>query len=465
MAGLDELIGKLMEARPELTREEILSQIAAKKDKIGAGYLTDQGAIFLVAGDHNVQIADQAAASLEIKDLYSGAKEVSLEARIMSMSPATQFTRKDGSASFRRTMTVYDSNATARVTLWDEKAKLGVLDGLKPGDLVRIVKAYVRSDIDGSHTLNLGDGSDVEASGSESGIPPLESIIKDVGEVGEGQKNIAVSGTLEGTINTMRFTNSRGQPGKALRMRLKGKDGRAMKVVIWGKDEEGLPSVIPQDAQVRLLGASVKSGRQEPEIHGNEATSVQVDGGSDPEPVTVRILNVTRLEKGGSMILGTDSKGALYKIKDTSDSAAAGAEGDILECMPSRVQGSSLTLDEKSYARKVDDDGSIPGPAKVRTRIGDVKAGSSYCIEAIILKVPERRDVQTKTGDSVPLAEVFVEDDTGQIWVKGWRRQASMVERCVPGEIVRVVGADARPGLEGRTELVLGAFSSITKKD
>ena len=51
-------------------------------------------------------------------------------------------------------------------------------------------------------------------------------------------------------------------------------------------------------------------------------------------------------------------------------------------------------------------------------KINDIKIDASYCIEAIVLKVPERREVQTKSGESIALSEMFVEDDTGQIWVK-----------------------------------------------
>ena len=40
-------------------------------------------------------------------------------------------------------MTVYDNGGTVSVKLWDEKANLPGIENLKPGDLVRIVKAYV----------------------------------------------------------------------------------------------------------------------------------------------------------------------------------------------------------------------------------------------------------------------------------------------------------------------------------
>ena len=64
--------------------------------------------------------------------------------------------------------------------------------------------------------------------------------------------------------------------------------------------------------------------------------------------------------------------------------------------MPSKVYGNSITLDENSFVRKLDNDDSIPSLSKIRTKINDVKVDGSYCIESIILKVPERRESSNK---------------------------------------------------------------------
>ena len=130
-----------------------------------------------------------------------------------------------------------------------------------------------------------------------------------------------------------------------------------------------------------------------------------------------------------------------------------------------KIFWNSITLDENSFVRKLDNDESIPSLSKLRTKISDVKVDESYCIEAIVLKVPERREVQTKSGESIALSEMFVEDDTGQIWVKGWRNQARIIDKCELGEIISITGLNAKAGLEGRIELFVSPFSKITKKN
>jgi len=381
------------------------------------------------------------------------------------MSPAKQFSRKDGSPFYLRTMTVYDTNSTASVKLWDEKANIPGIENIKPGDLIKIIKAYVKSDLNGEPTINVGSGSNLEAIDNESDIPDIDSITKDVSESKEGQKDLVLSGIIDGMITGMEFTNSLGQPRKALRMRLKGKDGNVMRVVLWGQDESVIPNMISQDAKVRLLGVKVKSGNQGMEIHGNESTIIEIEGGKEIEPIITRILSISTNENGKKMILGVDKNKNLLNIGDFSNSTNIFNEGDVIELMPSKVYGNSITLDDNSFVRKLDEDNTILSLSKLRTKINDVKVDGNYCIEAIVLKVPERREVQTKSGESIALSEMFVEDDTGQIWVKGWRNQARLIEKCELGEIISITGLNARPGLEGRIELFLTPFSKITRKN
>ncbi len=465
MSEFENLIEKLLEQKPELTKEVVEEQIKQKKEKIGAGYLTDQGALFLIASDYGVTLSEPLKVEMSLKDLYAGAREISLETRVLNLSPAKQFSRKDGSPFYLRTMTVYDENSTASVKLWDEKANLPGVENLKPGDLIKIIKAYVKSDLDGSPTINIGSGSNIETADTESEIPTIDTITKDISELQEGQKDLVISGITDGLISGMEFTNSRGKPGKALRMRLKGKDGNAMRVVLWGKDESSIPNMISQSAKVRLLGVKVRSGNQGLEIHGNDATIIEIEGGKEAEPVIVRVLSISTTENDKKMILAVDNKKNTYNIIDFANSTTICVEGDVIECMPSKVYGNSITLDENSFVRKLDNDESIPSLSQLRTKINDVKVDRNYCIESIILKVPERREVQTKSGESIALSEMFVEDDTGQIWVKGWRNQARIIDKCELGEIVSITGLNAKAGLEGRIELFLTAFSKITKKN
>ena len=294
MSEFEELISKLLEKVPELSRSVIEERINEKKEKVGAGYLTDQGAIFLVAADLGVSLEQTQKTEVELKDLYIGAKEVTLQGRVLNISPTKQFTKKDGSSFSLRTITVYDNNSTASVKLWDEKANLPGIEELKPGDLIKIIKAYVKSDLTGAPTINIGSGASIETSDSQSDIVSIDSKIDDVSTIKEDQKDIIVSGKLGSAMNVMEFTNSRGKPSKALKFRLRGENNNLINVVLWGKDESILPKMILQDAKVKLFGVRTKTGMQGLEIHGNDATVLDVDGDTEIQPVVVRLVEVKK---------------------------------------------------------------------------------------------------------------------------------------------------------------------------
>ncbi len=457
-------MSKLLETVPELSRAVIEEKIKEKKDKIGAGYLTDEGAIFLVASDLGISLEQSQKTEIELKDLFVGAKEVTVESRIMNISPTKQFTKKDGTPFLLRTMTVYDSGSTVSVKLWDEKANLPGIENLKPGDLIKIIKAYVKSDLTGSPTINLGSGSTIEASESNTNIPTLDSITVDASTAKEDQKDLVMSGSINGMINLLEFTNSRGQPSKALKFRIRGEDGNNLNVVLWGKDESVLPKMINPNAKVRLLGVRTKNGNQGLEIHGNDATIIEMEGGKEVEPILLRILSVESTNSGENIVLGADKSKNLFRINDISNQLTIFSNDDVLECMPSRVFGNVIRLDQDSFVRKIDDE-DVPKISDLRTKVSEIKEGSEYCIEAIILKAPEKREIQTKNGESILLSEMFVEDDSGQIWIKGWRDQASLLDRCSLGDIVSILGVNAKSGLEGRIELFLRPYSKIIKKN
>jgi replication factor A1 len=465
LSEFESLLNKLLEQKPELSRSDIQEMINKKKEKIGAGYLTDQGALFLIASDLGVSLNEPLKVEMGLKDLYVGAKEITLETRVMNVYPAKQFSRKDGTQFLLRTMTVYDSDSRAKVKLWDEKANLPGIENLKPGDLVKIIKAYVKSDMTGTPIINVGSGSNLETSGTESNIPLLDSITDDVSTVKENQQNLVVSGTLDGSVRMSEFTNFKGQPGKALHLRLKGKNGAITRVVLWNTDEKSIPKMITSGARTRLIGVKTKMGQQGIEVHGDEGTVIEIEGANEIQPLIVRVLSITKNDFGNNLILGADQKKKLLNITDFEGISKDLKVGDVIECMPTKAYGNSVTLEKDALVRKTNDE-NIPTLTDMRTKIRDIKpSDSTYCIEAIILKMPERREIQTKAGESVALSEMFIEDETGQIWLKGWRNQARLLDQFSQGEIVSITGVTAKAGLEGRTELFLTPFSQITKKN
>jgi replication factor A1 len=247
-------------------------------------------------------------------------------------------------------------------------------------------------------------------------------------------------------------------------MTLKGNDDKLTRVVLWGKDESLLPKIISQNAKVRLFGVRTKEGNQGIEIHGNEATIVEIEGSKETKPIILRIAIVKRDQQEKTTAIGIDSEKNIVYVSDSSNMLDSINNGDVIECMPSKIRTNYLTIDNDSFLKKIDDEQNIPTLSDLRTKISEINPGNDYCVEAIILKAPESREIQTRNGETILLAEMFVEDDTGQIWIKGWRNQAKLLQGYSIGEVISITSVNAKAGLEGRTELFLTPISIISKR-
>lgn len=467
MGEYESAINSILEGRPEISRTALDELIAEKLKKVGGGFLTSRGAVHLVAADLGVKVAKSGNITADLKDAQDGAKEISLRTRVMNISPVREFTGKDGSPGAIRTMTVYDNNSRMSVKLWNDKANLPEIDQIRSGDMIKIIKAYVKADLNGSPAINIGSGATLERDeNQETDIGGIDILEIDAGAITEDGRNMVISGKIDGQVSDSEFTRKTdGKRGTVLRMSIRGKEGNPIRAVLWGKTKNDIPKFIPTGASVRLIGVDAKSGNQGTEIHGNDATLLEVDGSNDVPPKMVRIISKVD-GVSGSMILGADADSNLVFISDTANMTSKFALDDIVELMPTTAFGGSLVLDATSYARRVDaSDTKIPMRKDMCTEIGAIKVDKTYVIKAIVLKIDERRDIQTRAGDTISLVEMYVEDSTGPIWVKGWREQSDILAKCQPGEIYEITGLNARAGMEGRIDLMLSPYSSLVRQD
>lgn len=475
-ADFQKMVEVLLSQKPEISAEQIRDMIDEKKRKIGAGYLTDQGALFLVAADLGISFENIPKSQSGIKDLYIGAKDVSITARIMNIYPIRKFTKKDTNEESRnRTLTIYDKESSVKLKLWDNQTSIPDEIGLKPGDLVKVSQGYVKSGLDGRPTINLGSNGTIEKlSDSDSPIPNIDTKLTTVDDVREPQDNVVIVGKVKSNPRISEFTNIRGQQNKSLQMQISNEDGsRTLRVVIWNVEEERIPKVFNTGARVKFIGVKIKQGNPQYgkgdfEIHGDEGTSLEFFGAQEEiEVMPLRILSIGRESGRGNVnCLAIDRGGKFVSL--TLDSTLVNEEMTpevMIECVPSRIFGTSITLSkDESYIRIIDDDPSFPRLAMLESKIKDVQLSDNpFIIEAIVLQSPNMTEVNTKAGEVVPVTDTLLGDDTGEIRLVGWRSQSSSVNQVNVGDRIKVIGATANNGREGKVELTLKPHSSIVK--
>jgi ssDNA-binding replication factor A large subunit len=468
------MIEIVLQEKPEINAEMVKDLIEEKKKTIGAGYLTDQGALFLVAADLGISFENAPKMNSGIKDLYVGAKEIGVTGRVMNIYPTRKFVKKETQEEIKnRTITIYDNDSAVKIKLWDLITDFPEERGLKPGDLVKITRGYVKASLSGRPLVNLGSSSSIEIiDGSNSDIQDINSVTISVDEIEQPRENAVIAGRISSNPRISEFTNGRGERSKLLQLQISNQDqSRTIRVVIWNIDELRLPKVIEIGAQLKLIGVRVKEGNPQYgnsdfEIHGDEGTAMEFSGNQlELEAMPLRIISVGRkTSKGTISCLAVDRLRKYFILNiDSNLLTSEIRQNSTVECIPSRIFGNSIILSaEDSYIRMIDDDSSFPLATMLESKIKDINSTQDPILtEAIVLQTPNETEVNTKSTEVVPLAATMIGDDTGEIRLVGWREQSSEVRKLNVGDRVKIAGATVNSRIGSKQELTLRQYSSV----
>jgi len=468
------MIEIVLQEKPEINAEMVKDLIEEKKKTIGAGYLTDQGALFLVAADLGISFENAPKMNSGIKDLYVGAKEIGVTGRVMNIYPTRKFVKKETQEEIKnRTITIYDNDSAVKIKLWDLLTDFPEERGLKPGDLVKITRGYVKASLSGRPLVNLGSGSSIDIiDGSNSDIQNINSVTISVDEVEQPRENAVIAGRISSNPRISEFTNGRGERSKLLQLQISNQDqSRTIRVVIWNIDELRLPKVLEIGAQLKLIGVRVKQGNPQYgnsdfEIHGDEGTAMEFSGNQlELEAMPLRIISVGRkTSKGTISCLAVDRLRKYFILNiDSNLLTSEIRQNSTVECIPSRIFGNSIILSaEDSYIRMIDDDSSFPLATMLESKIKDINSTQDPILtEAIVLQTPNETEVNTKSTEVVPLAATMIGDDTGEIRLVGWREQSSEVRKLNVGDRVKIAGATVNSRIGSKQELTLRQYSSV----
>ena len=465
------MIEILLEQKPDINLEQLKELIEEKKRKIGAGYLTDQGALFLVAADLGASFDNVQRTKRGIKDLYIGARDLDLTVRLLNTYPIRVFTKKDTNERIEnRTISVYDDGGSIKVRLWDNLTHVIEENTLKLGDLIQIKNCYVKSALNGKPIINIGEGGNILLyEGNDTTIPDLDGVTSNIDDVRSEKENAVISGRVSSIPRIIEFSDSRGERKKSLQTMLSNESGnRKLRVALWNIDEDSLPKFFQVNFPIRIIGARVKQGNLQYgngdfEIHGDEATVIELkEKPQDYEMHSIRIISDGRSDTDGINFVGIDKdKNIAYVNLQRVAKSDKIKLNSVIDCIPSRIFGNMIFLKEDSYLELVENN-SFSTLEECISKIKDIQTvGNSYIIESIILQQPNTTQVNTKNGELVSVTDTLIGDDTGEIRLVGWRDSSPQLEKLKVGDRIRIIGAILNTGREGKLELTLRKDSSI----
>lgn len=471
------MIEMVLEEKPDLNFEKITEMIEEKKRKVGAGYLTDQGALFLVAADLGVSFDKTNKSDSTIKDLYVGARDISTIGRIISIHPIRTFLKRDSNQETKnRIIIIYDKESNIKIKLWDEYVNLPEQNGINIGDLVKISKGQVKSGMDGKPIINVsGSGTlEIDTDEKKQNIPTIDEITIKVDEIDSPKEALAIIGNIRSDPRISEFTNIRGEHSKSLQFEVSDdNDNRQIRTIIWNITDEKIPKSLTTGLKIKLIGVKTKAGNPnygngDLEIHGDEGTTIEFVGNDETiESYILRIISCNSNSSDNKVsCIAVDEKEKLYLLsinKELFDIEIN--EDDILECFPSRVLGNSLDMqNQDSYIQKINENKDIPFSLSFETKIKNIEVSNKiYIIEAIVLQSPNTMDINTKSGETIPVTDTIIGDDTGEIRLVAWRETSKILKDYNIGERIKVKGVSATTNKEGKIELSIKPYSNISK--
>ena len=463
MYDFETLVGELLRNRPELSRDELDRRIAQKRETVGAGYLTDQGALFLVAGELGVSLQQASMSSdMTIKDLYIGANDVTVVARILAIYPVSTYKKKkeDGTGKYRR-LVLFDGRQSVRLTAWEDQADEVAESGLAIDTPVRIVNAYIKQGLDGKPNLNLGRQGRIEVltePKAVSRLDPLSRVTDKLTKVSQEQQFVAVQLIVNTDTRYSEFVRSDGSPGSLFQFGALGEGGKdETRVVIWSPSEQ--PSLKPGQRVTVTCLRSRRTANGDFELHGDAGSTFIMTGKKDP--MELRVASVTDGPNGKTM-LAMNSERKIVAVELGRDVVAPSAGDAVLISSDTEKDGrvvcsapDSLRISQRSL---------LPELGKLITKLSDTKlGGGEIMVEVIALSHGSADDVRLRDGSTVKLGELMVGDGTGEIRLVGWRDSSAKIPGIQPGERLRVVGAVPKQNKQGNWTLEISARTTIEK--
>jgi len=157
MSDAQEVFQKLTEAG--LTEAELKEEIKRKAREF-RGFITKQGALFLIAKERGIQIrspdidpelyeevqqeVDYNEFTIKISDLQEKLSNIVLLGKISRIFPINEFMRKDGTSGIVGSFLLTDPTGTTKIVLWDDHTKIIQTEFFKVGRVARIINGYCK---------------------------------------------------------------------------------------------------------------------------------------------------------------------------------------------------------------------------------------------------------------------------------------------------------------------------------
>ncbi len=493
MPSKEEIVLKILQSKPSLTKEAVEETIRKKKKDAGR-LLTDEGAAYMVANDLGIDLSSEKVlrTTISIKDLAAGASDVTLNGTVTAVNQVRSFHRSDGREGKVARIVLADETGAASVVLWDDKAEIAE-QKLKKGNSVRVNHGYVKAGLDGRPELNVGQRGSIvilqpnlNAEASHIAEETCKKI-QDLSEQGSYVNLVAFAKEIS-TVSV--FKRSDGREGKVARVRLIDETGRIV-AVFWDEKTDLVQKLHGNDC-IRVVSGQVRRGLSGAlEIHLGKESDIILEKQKDvslPPPAVIkigklasgmpdvdvlaRVTSVGQVREFARPSGGKGRVGEVFLVDDTG-SVRLSLWDDKAEAL-SDVSPGDVVLIEGAYTREgyggsvglnlgkmgtltvnpdVGEDELPPANPTGLIKIGELRIGFSASVKGSVAEEPEVKTVSTRDGREIRVASLRIQDGSGGIRVSLWGDLADKIAGASLGAEITVRNAYVKNGFAGELEL------------
>jgi replication factor A1 len=255
-------------------------QLIEEKKNAYDGFLSDEGAIHLVAQELSVTLENkQFNETLPLNDLILGFNDVTVIGRIITVWPIKNFKRSNGDAGSLLRLLISDGTAKTMCINWNPKKELCITAREKfLGRIVKIMHGYTRKGLTGDIEIHMGERGIINLipPDEEPAIPPLASFINYINNIENGDTRVNLNCRSDEVPHIISFNKGNNKEGKVARLMISDTSGSA-KLVAWNQKADEISTVKLGDS-LMIWNAKTKKGQEDIiEIHASSMTLIEIN--------------------------------------------------------------------------------------------------------------------------------------------------------------------------------------------
>ncbi|WP_406670681.1 OB-fold nucleic acid binding domain-containing protein [Methanolobus sp. ZRKC4] len=244
-----------------ISKEDFTREVEEKVEQM-SGLCDIRTAAMLVAHDHGA--SDTGENQLQkISGITPSSGNIKFIAKVMSVFPAKEFNRNDGTVGRVANLIVADETGSIRLTLWDDKADLVKTGDIEIGQSFQI-SGYVKEGYSGVE-VNIGNNG-ILCETDEKIEARIDS--KKIEDIKSGMGDLNIRGRILDIADIRTFNKKDGTEGRVSNITI-GDDTGKIRVTLWDEKTE-LASELKTNDAVEIINAYAR------ENNFNQQVEVQV---------------------------------------------------------------------------------------------------------------------------------------------------------------------------------------------